>query len=308
MVANDNIVQGLGPDFSVFSERDQSFSFSQFTPKVTLSFKPANDTLIYLTYSRGFKSGGFSLPSATNAKKVEAEILDSFELGYKTELAWARLNGSMFFNKFEDLQVQRPSDTSGVTLENAASARIYGADLEALVAPLENLDIGVGISYLKTKYEDYPGTSNILAASTQACASVGGAVLPYPAECIGYVSAPADFSGKQMVNAPEFTAYGRIHYLSVLSQGRGSLSWNGLVSYSDEYFYNPEHSLSEPSKVLVSGSITWRPDSERYSVGIFGDNLLDEKYDIYKTIIVPSGSYRVPGSPRTYGLRLGVSF
>jgi len=133
-------------------------------------------------------------------------------------------------------------------------------------------------------------------------------VLPYPAACLGYVSAPQDFSGAQMINAPEFTAYGRLEYRSQLAAGNGSLLFSGLVSYSDRYFYNPEQSLQEPEKTLVSGSVTWTSPSDRYSISVFGDNLLDEKYDIYKTIVVPSGSYRIPGAPLNVGIRLGMSF
>ena len=308
MVKNNNVVQGLGPDFSVFLEEDKDFDFSQFTPKATISYRPADSVLLYLTYSRGFKSGGFSLPSASAATKVDPEIVDAYELGYKTEFGRVRVNGSFFYDDFQDLQVQRPSDVSGVTLENAANAVIYGTDLEAVWAATNSLDFGFGFSYLKTEYKDYLGTANVLAATTQGCADAGGANVPYPAECVGYVNAPEDFSGRQMVNAPEFTAYGRVEYRSQLSNGNGNLLFSGLVSYSDRYYYNPEHSLEEPTKTLVSGSVTWNSDSDRYSISLFGDNLLDEKYDIYKTITVPSGSYRIPGAPRTYGVRMGVSF
>jgi iron complex outermembrane recepter protein len=308
MVRNNNVVQGLGPDFSVFQERDKEFDFSQFTPKATISYKPVDEVLLYLTYSRGFKSGGFSLPSASAANDVDAEILDSYEFGYKTQFGRIRLNGSVFYDDYQGLQVQRPSDSSGVTLENAANATIYGADLETVWAATDDLDLGVGFSYLKTEYKDYLGTANVLAASTQACADAGGPLLPYPAACLGYVNAPQDFSGAQMINAPEFTAYGRLEYRSQLAAGNGSLLFSGLVSYSDRYFYNPEQSLQEPEKTLVSGSVTWTSPSDRYSISVFGDNLLDEKYDVYKTITIPSGSYRIPGAPVNVGIRLGMSF
>jgi iron complex outermembrane receptor protein len=308
LVRNDNVVQGLGDDILAFQEKDRSFDYTQFTPRATLSFKPNDDTLLYLTYSRGFKSGGFSLPSATPAKPVDAEILDAYEFGYKTEFHSLRLNGSIFYNDFKDLQVQRPNDTSGVTLENAANAEIYGTDLEATWAATDAMDLGFGLSYLHTEYKDYIGTANVPAAGTQACVGAGGPTPPYPAECLGYVNAPADFSGRQMVNAPEFTAYGRFEYRKALDASLGQLVFSTLASYSKEYFYNPEHSLVEPSKVLLSGSIAWKSDSDRYSLTVFGDNLLDEEYDIYKTVTIPSGSYRIPAAPRTYGVRVGVAF
>lgn len=111
-----------------------------------------------------------------------------------------------------------------------------------------------------------------------------------------------------MVNAPELTAYGRVQYRRTLPAGMGAVFLNGLLSYSDEYFYNPERSLIEPSKVLLSVSMTWMSETDRFSVSVLGDNLLGEEYDIYKTVIVPSGAYRIPGAPRTWSVRFDFSF
>jgi iron complex outermembrane receptor protein len=306
MIDNQNLVRGLGPEFGVFSESDVAYKFHQFTPKATISFKPVDDVLLYVTYSRGFKSGGFALPNVTFVTKVRPEILDSYEFGYKTQFGSLRLNGSAFYYDFKDLQVQRPS-ISGLRLENAANARVYGSEIEAVFAASDKLDFGFGGNYLNAKYKDYFGTANVPAASTAGCTAAGGAVAPFPPACIGYANVAADFSGQGMVNAPRFTAYARVQYRATLSGGNGSLTANGLLSYSGKYYYNPEHSLAEPSKYLLSASLTWTSESEKLSVTLFGDNLLGEKYDIYKTILVNPGAYRIPGAPRTWGVKLGLA-
>lgn len=308
LLSNHNVVRGLGPELPVFSETDRKFDFRKFTPKATISYHPSAAVLLYLTYSRGFKSGGFSLPSAAVATRVDPEVVDAFELGYKTEFDRIRLNGSIFSYDYRDLQVQRPNDVGGVVLENAADARIYGLDVDAVWAATERLEIGLGASYLKAEYDTYLGTANVPASTTPDCAAAGGPVPPYPAACIGYVNVAADFSGRTMVNAPELTAYGRVQYRRTLPAGMGAVFLNGLLSYSDEYFYNPERSLIEPSKVLLSVSMTWMSETDRFSVSVLGDNLLGEEYDIYKTVIVPSGAYRIPGAPRTWSVRFDFSF
>ena len=100
--------------------------WDEFTPSVTLDYNMSDDVMVYATYSRGFKSGGFNYPAVTNRpineSALEPEILDMYELGMKGEFfdSTMRLNASLYYYDYSDLQVTRASGGAGavVTTEN----------------------------------------------------------------------------------------------------------------------------------------------------------------------------------------------
>ncbi|MET0984393.1 MAG: TonB-dependent receptor, partial [Steroidobacteraceae bacterium] len=287
---------------------DRKLKFEKFSPKVSLNWKPISDVLLYVTYSRGFKSGGFNTPAFTPlVDSVEPETLDAYELGWKTEFGTVRFNGSVFYYDFKDLQIQRTDQTSGGTrVENAAAAKIYGIETDITWALTTAFELGVGGGLLQSEYKDYLGDAYVPAFSTQGCIAAGGVGSGNPA-CLGYAVEARDFSGDTLAQAPEASAYVRAQYEIPLPDAMGVLHANALYSYTDRYFYNPEHSLAEPSKNLVSASVSWVSEGERFQLTAFGDNLLDEEYDILK-VRQGTGGWHVPALPRTWGVKLAANF
>jgi iron complex outermembrane receptor protein len=303
--SNHVYVTGVLPDpISVADELDISRKFKKLTPSAKLSFRPMQDVLLYASYSRGFKSGGFNTPSfVAPADQVQPETLDAFELGWKTQFAQIRFNGSVFYYDYEDLQVQRTDqNTGGTRVENAATAEIYGIEADLTWAPTAQLELGLGGGYLHTRYDDYFGDAYVPCVqipSDATCIAQGG---------LGYaVQANTDYSGETLPQSPKFSGYVRGRYEQPLSADWGTLVFNALLSYSTKFHYNPEHSLREPSRSLLSAGITWTSPSDRYALSVFGDNILDEKYSILK-VRQGTGGWRIPGPPATWGVRLSVQF
>ncbi|HZF31808.1 MAG TPA: TonB-dependent receptor, partial [Gammaproteobacteria bacterium] len=81
--------------------------WDELTPHVSLEYR-RDFGLAYLSYSRGFKSGGYNYPASLNPV-LNPETVDSYELGVKAQLAHDRLrvNSALFFYDFRDLQVTR---------------------------------------------------------------------------------------------------------------------------------------------------------------------------------------------------------
>lgn len=109
------------------------------TPTVTASWKVAPDAMVYGSWSRGFKSGGFVqrvFPAQATVPQFGSEKAEAFELGFKTQLfdRLLTLNGAAFITKYDDLQVQVFTGIAPVT-KNAASAEIRGVELEARLSP-----------------------------------------------------------------------------------------------------------------------------------------------------------------------------
>ena len=97
--------------------------------------------MLYLTYARGFKSGGYNYAASVGSGlPLDPEVLDMVELGWKTTHADGRLqvSGSLFYYDYKDLQVTRAVAGSGVNVtENAADARALGLDLEVAWMPAD---------------------------------------------------------------------------------------------------------------------------------------------------------------------------
>ncbi|MDP3908520.1 TonB-dependent receptor [Novosphingobium sp.] len=130
-------------------------SFSEVTPMVNLAFQPTSSLMTYVTWSRGFKSGGFSqrvfppiIPGVTTPitdpvaaiPSFAPERVDVYEGGVKfqTPDRLVTLNLAAYYTDYKDLQVQVFTSVAPV-FRNAASATIKGFEAEGQLRPLPGL-------------------------------------------------------------------------------------------------------------------------------------------------------------------------
>ena len=290
------------PAVIVCTSEERSLSFSQFTPRVTLTYRPVDDIMVYGTYSRGFKSGGFNLPAFAWVDEVDPEVLDAFELGAKMEFGRVRLNLAGFHYDDKNIQVQLTDQATGAQrTRNAASAKIQGVEAELTWAATRHLVLAAGGGYLDATYSDYIGDGYVpcsQAAVLPQCVAQGGLGL-------GLVT-NQDFAGNRLTNAPKVGGFVRAEFTQPLPGG-SEIQIAPLVSYQSRTYWDDANTFSQKGRVLVSGTIGWRAADERLSVTLYGDNLLDKRY---LTHVAPqvAGGWRTPGAPRTYGIRLGYGF
>jgi iron complex outermembrane recepter protein len=140
--------------------REQSASFKRLTGRAVIDWKPelafTDDTLIYASYSRGFKSGGINPPFDAaifpNARTAFGpETINAFEVGTKNRFndGTVQINLTGFYYSYKDLQIS--SIIQRTTFNDNVNATIYGVELETLWKPINNLVVGATASYLKTK-------------------------------------------------------------------------------------------------------------------------------------------------------------
>ncbi len=277
--------------------------FKQFTPKATLSYTPIDRVMLYVTYSRGFKSGGLNLPAFGTVDEVKPEILDAYEFGWKTEFGTVRFNGAAFYYDYKDLQQQiTDQSTGGTRAVNAASARVWGLESDLLWKATDRLEIGVGGGYLNTKYKDYIGDAYVpcgMASTNASCIDQGG---------LGLALLPGqDFSGNRLVNAPKYTGYVRVDYEQPLAPGYGSLRFNTTANYRSASNYDPAGLFVERKRAMLSAKLTWLSEDESYYVSVYGENLTDRNYNV---IMAPqsSGGWRIQGAPRQVYVQAGFKF
>jgi len=110
-----------------------NLSVTRFTPRVGLEFKPDQDLLVFATWTRGFKSGGWSarVTAAEEFFDFDPETLDSFELGLKSTVAGGRgtVNLTGFYYDYKNIfnTGTAPNGSFGIAISDA---KIYGIELE----------------------------------------------------------------------------------------------------------------------------------------------------------------------------------
>lgn len=143
--------------------REDEISFEEVTGRIVFDWLPTvsftDDTLVYFSYSRGYKSGGINPPIDTTLfpgtpTSFEPEEINAFEIGTKNTL-WdnrAQVNASVFYYDYGGLQIGKIINRTSVN-ENT-DADILGAELEVLLAPNENWQFNAQVSYLSTELGD----------------------------------------------------------------------------------------------------------------------------------------------------------
>ena len=139
-----------------------SEDWDSFTPKIGLQWLPDEATQYYLTWSKGFRSGGYNLRNTTPGASpgpFDQETQRSYEIGMKKDFmdGRVRLNASAFHNKISDMQreLNVPIVPFGVAqvITNTATAKIKGFELEATALITDNFTTQVFAGYIDGGYD-----------------------------------------------------------------------------------------------------------------------------------------------------------
>ncbi len=140
----------------------RTFKGNAITGRAVLDYKISDDNLLYVSYSRGYKSGGINPPLQpifTVPESFKSEKVDAFEVGLKNNFGRAlQLNLTAFYYKYKDLQLSKIVARTAVN--DNVSANIYGFEAEAIVRPDPAVAINIGFSYLKSKVSEDKFTSD----------------------------------------------------------------------------------------------------------------------------------------------------
>ncbi|MBV1918189.1 MAG: TonB-dependent receptor [Sphingomonadaceae bacterium] len=139
-------------------------SWDSFTPKATLSFQATPDVLLYATYSKGFRSGGFN-GRPTQFEEIggyEPEKLTSWEAGLKSSLLDGKLrfNLAAYTNKYKNQQVQVNTIAGdGITIiavvQNSGKSHMRGFEAETSLRLGSIVTIDGSVAYLDSGYDEY---------------------------------------------------------------------------------------------------------------------------------------------------------
>jgi outer membrane receptor protein involved in Fe transport len=140
------------PGVQPFSNR--SVSQSAVTGRAVLDWKISEDNLLYLSYSRGYKSGGINPPLQPIFAVPDTftpEFVNAFEIGSKNSFldGALRANVTAFYYQYKGLQLSRI--TARTSVNDNVDATVYGVEGEFILQPTRRLLVNLNASYLKTK-------------------------------------------------------------------------------------------------------------------------------------------------------------
>jgi iron complex outermembrane recepter protein len=310
--------------------------FSQVTWKAGTELQVTDSNLLYASASTGFRSGGFNagLAAAQSAPTFGPEKVTAFELGAKNRFFGntVQLNLSAFYNKYRDLQESRQIIVGGTTLQttfNAARARSYGIEAEAIWEPTPELTIGANLSLLNAKYSKFenvplPFGGSILVNDPAATAPtvVNGVTIAgigqrrviapgydcQPLTGTGGAGQPAlsfvcDLSGNNIPHSPKYSGSAYASYRIDLG-GDSALTPFVAASFAghhDEQSFNDRLAREEPW-LKLDATLTYEVNKQ-LSLIAFVDNITNESIQT----LVSYGGTPLQASyepPRMYGLRL----
>ncbi len=282
---------------TTFYATRQSFRFA--TPRVILNYKATDDVLLYASYARGAKTGGFNtgLNVFPNQRAYEPEHSDNYELGLKTDLFDRRLrfNAAGFYINWTDQQAacQNPVTAGGSSTNrtytcNVAASRIYGVETDVVARFSDFFTLSANYAYTHARYRTFVDDS---LAATLLLAGL-----------------PAlDFNGKHLPYVPD-------HKLVVtprfnVSVGEdASIEARADVQYQSRTYLRADNFQNFGEKTLVDLRLTGRFD--RYSLQLFANNVFDNDRPLagvrfFDSVNFSVSSPLITGAPRR---RLGAAF
>ena len=139
------------PGWNESSVVDETLKFEETTGRVTLDWQVTDDSLLYLTVSRGYKAGGFNTPVlGASVAPYKSELVDALEIGTKNLFADGRvqLNVSAFLYDYQDYQFSKLDGFA--SLVDNLDVDVSGAEIEAIWSPVDALRLNAQIGLLKT--------------------------------------------------------------------------------------------------------------------------------------------------------------
>lgn len=265
-------------------------SFGGVTARLELDYKPSPDTLIYLSYNRGSKSGGFTFSTGTpflgqavidtiNNIPYKPETLDDYEIGLKTKIGHStEFNLAAFYYDYHNYQAFAQVGFTQVVRN--LPARNMGVEAELVTHPVSGLTIQLNGTVQDSKVK------NVL--------------LPDGVTVVDH----------NLPQAPKFSGNALIRYEFDVAGGRASLQADAL--YSDGFCFTVMCAPveQESSYHVENARIGFTPNNSKLDLAVFVNNIFNRKYRVYAFdgSLYWGDSLGVYAKPLTWGVNVRYKF
>ena len=256
-------VTGIFTDGRVYAND----SWSSFDPRIAIDFAVTENTTLFGNIAKGYKSGGLNrtvlqpLPDPQSLDPFDEEKVTAYEVGTKSALLDGRasLNFSAFYNDYKDYQLE--TFTRGLPrVLNIGDITSKGIELEGRVLVTDNFELAGTYAYLHSKVKD----------------SLDPALV-----------------GNRTPQSPRHSASAQAHYFIPISSGEFKLS--GILTYSDDFWFDIENELEQPSYTKIDLRVGYTASSGRWGIAAFADNVNDEEYFAERFVFLDVANRRAPG-------------
>ena len=264
-------------------------NWDKWSPRLGAQYSFTDNVMTYVSYSEGFKSGGFfgRITSGSNVRKFNPEEVSTYEIGLKSTWLDQRLRAnaaifsSDYTNKQEEIIVSDPDGNVDTVVVNASDATMDGAEIEVSAALYEGLTGFIQGGYLDAAYDEFL--------------------------IDGIPGVPTDGSSLDMRNAPEYTFGTGLNYVHSIF-GHSEMSYDVTYNWRDSYqtiFDNDPLGETDAAGFWNANiDFTYK---EMLTVSVYGRNLGDERF--YRAVAIPPvttfGSWN---EPRNYGVTVTYNF
>lgn len=275
-------------DLVQFTNVTKSATFEKFTPRLGVNYKVSGDVLLYASYARGFKQGGFNgrpLVSADEVTLYAPEELTTYEAGIKARWLDGQLttNLAAFHSIYRNIQLT-VNQTPTNFVANAASGRIDGFEFETVMRPASWLSFNAAVGYLDAKY-------------TEVGQGLGPTqILPITPE-------------SSFVKAPEWTVTTGLDLRHEFASGGEAAFRVDYTMYSRIY-----HDVANTPNIadgygLLNARLSYTLPGKDITLAVFGTNLTDSLYIVSGNASPAFGLAEASyGRPREWGVSAGFKF
>ncbi len=272
-----------------------------------LNYQPSRDTLVYAKVSTGFKGGGFD-----SVGTYKPETNTAYEAGWKQTFGDHRqhqFNLGAFYYNYKDLQVSVLLDTTkGGQTFNAGKATIWGIEAATTIGLDDDTHFNASVNYLNARYDELLAQFNVYQAP-------GG---NFDRNGIGDLDPTTpgvqqpNFAGNHPPFSPRFIiAVGLDHVFHLGSAG--TLTARADSTFKSSYFldfYNYRDGTQDAFS-QTNLSLEYAPENKRFTLSAYVKNLENKRPLTYGSF-TSAGADDIYnwqfGSPRLYGVRLGVKY
>ncbi|MFC0634039.1 TonB-dependent receptor [Brevundimonas balnearis] len=264
------------------------------------------DLMVYARYAQGFKSGGFNgrANSASEATAYEPETADSWEFGLKgsTQDRRLRFNLALFTTDYQDFQAR----VSGVendpvtnlpvavlSVINAGELEIWGAEFDAVWAVTDSFTFDLQLGHLDAEYGEFN--------DARFTATGGSRAFQEPAFSPSWTARYGAQYVVELANGSDLTFGGSMRFRSRMALAVDNTAVNSTVQlpgmFQDDYY-------------LYDARVVWDDPTDRYTVGLYGQNLTDEVYRTDAQEFSSVGGIRTAyyGAPRTWMVKFTARY
>lgn len=275
------VMNFLSPAFNV----DPHARWDSFDPSASLNYKITPDTLAYVSYREGYKSGGFQtiLPATAQIASTPflPEHVKSYEAGIKSEWLDHRLlaDVAIFRSDITDQQISRVISATDISIDNAGKTRADGVDLTVTAKPVHGLSVDSSMTWQHARF-------------------------------LQYQNGDVSYAGNEQLRSPDFTGSFGADYKIDLPD-TASVTLHADYSYQASEFFDPANlkvtGLYQPGYGLANARITYAPARGDWTVALWGRNLGNTEY--YRNIAVGGlTGIATPGDPLTFGGSFNIKF